>query len=72
MESRENYFSAKLARAEDMMWRDIYLKEYIPYCDIMTNYTETMKTTRTDILARQKEQGHLSQATASSSSRFSE
>lgn len=60
------------ARAEDMTWRDVYFKENIPYCDIMTNYTQTMKTTRTVILARQKEQGHFSQAAASSSSRFSE
>lgn len=32
--------------AGDMTWRDIYLKEDIPYCDIITNYTEKMKTAR--------------------------
>lgn len=60
------------ARAEDMTLRDDYLKNDIPYCDITTNYTETMKTPRTFILARQKGQDPLSQVVASSSPRFSE
>lgn len=55
------------ARAEGMTLRDGYLKNDIPYCDITTNHTETMKTTRTFILARQKGQGPLSQVAASSS-----
>lgn len=32
--------------AGDMTWRDVYLKEDTPYCDIIRNYAETMKTTR--------------------------
>lgn len=47
------------AVAEGMVWRDVYPKEDIPYCDIMTNSTEIMETTRTIILARQKEQCNL-------------
>lgn len=41
--------------AGDMTWRDVYPKEDIPYCDIITNYTEIMQTTRM-VQARQKEQ----------------
>jgi len=60
------------ARAEDTTWSDVYLKEHIHYCDVMTNHTEAKKTARSVISTGQKEQAHLSQAAAFSSSRFSE
>lgn len=47
------------AVAEDKVWRDVYPKEDIPYCDMMTNSAEIMETIRTIILARQKEQCNL-------------